>query len=175
MKRKYVLFILLAITIPVFTMVGCDLMDLFEKLTEHEIIFQEDAYLRGTTSASGFVNLMDYQAWRDNKERIKEITEVKIEYRVARNESPTDVLVNFYFGESQPNVFLGSTLLPQGQTNSDLIPLPLEQTYHQLIELIMLKDSFWYSVQGNTESADVDFKPLKITVSGTFDIFSDNL
>lgn len=171
MRRKDILIILLALTIPFFTFVGCDFMDLFEKLTEHEIIIEEDVYIRGTTSASGFVNLMDYAVWKENKERIKEITELIIEYRVARNGSSTDISVNFYFGENQPNIFLGSVDLPQGQTNSELVPLPLEPTYQQLIELIMRDDAFWYSVQGNTENADVDLKPIRIIVRGTFDIF----
>ncbi len=171
MKRKDILAISLAFIIPFFTFVGCDFMDLFEKLTEHEIIIEEDAYLRGTTSASGFVNLLDYEVWNENKERIKEITELKVEYRVTRNGSPTDIAVNFYFGENEPNIFLGSAELPQGQTNPDLVNLPLQESYHQLIELIMLKDAFWYSVQGNSENADVDFEPVRITVQGTFDIF----
>ncbi len=171
MRNKHILFILLAIAIPFFTFVGCDFMDLFEKLTEHEIIIEENAYLRGTTSASGFINLMDYQVWRENRERIKEITELIIEYKVTRNGSPTDISVNFYFGENQPDIFLGSANLLQGQTHSELVTLPLESSYHQLIELIMLKDSFWYSVLGNTETADIDFSPIRITVRGSFDIF----
>jgi len=171
MKRKDILLFSLVLAIPFFTFIGCDFMDLFEKLTEHEIIIEEDAYIRGTTSASGFVNLLDYEVWNENKERIKEITELKVEYRVTRNSSPTDISVNFYFGENQPNIFLGSVELPQGQTYSDLQTLPLQETYHQLIELIMLKDAFWYSIQGNTETVDVDFQPVRITVRGTFDIF----
>lgn len=147
--------------------VGCDLID---KLTEHEIVIEENAYLRGTTSAQGFVNLMDYAIWRDNKSRIKEVTEVKIEYRVSRNDSPADVSVNFYFGEDQPNILLGSVFLPQGQTHSDLVPLSLGDSTHQMIDLIMSKDAFWYSAQGTTEASDIDFEPVRITIKGTFDI-----
>ena len=47
----------------------------------------------------------------------------------------------------------------------------MESTYHQLIDLIMTKDAFWYAIQGSTENADVDIEPIRITVYGTFETY----
>jgi hypothetical protein len=146
---------------------GCDQLINY---SEHQVVFEDNLYLQGTTSSEGFVNLMDYQFWRDNKSRIHEITEVRIEYRVTRNDSPTDIEAFFFFGESFPDIYLGSAALRQGQTTSSLVTLSLLPSQSQLIDLILKKDAFWYSVQGNSDTADVDFEPVRVTISGTFDI-----
>jgi len=113
---------------------------------------------------------MDFEFWANNKDRIDEITSVVIEYRITRNGSPTDLTASFYFGEYVPNVYLGSAQIAQGMTTPGLVTLTLEDSQYQLIDLIMAKDAFWYSIQGNSETADVDFEPVRVTVYGTFDI-----
>lgn len=167
MRKKYFLVISAAFILVVFTNSGCDLI---EKLTEHEVIIEDNMYLRGTTSAQGFANLMDYGLWRDNKDRIKEVTEVIVEYKVTRNGTPSDITVNFYFGEYTPNILLGTATLAQGETHSELVTLPLLDSQHQLYDLILRTGAFYYSIQGNTDAADVDFEPVRITVRGTFEI-----
>lgn len=137
----------------------------------HEITFEENAYVRGTTSDAGYVNLLENQDYVANKGSIKEITGVKIQYRVTRNGTPTDITVNFYFGENKADVFLGSAFLAQGETHSEFQNLSMENSYYQMIDLIMRKDAFWYSIQGNTKSADVDIEPVRITIYGTFKTF----
>lgn len=167
MRKKHILVISLTFILAVFANQGCDLV---KKLTEHEIIVEDNLYLRGTTSSQGHVNLMDYGLWRDNKDKIKEVTEVIVEYKVARNGTPSDITVNFYFGEFSPTTLLGSASLAQGETHSSFVILPLNDTQHQLYDLILRKDAFWYSIQGNTDAADVDFEPVRITVRGTFEV-----
>jgi hypothetical protein len=167
MRKKHILVISLTFILAVFTNQGCDMV---KKLTEHEIIVEDNMYLRGTTSSQGHVNLMDYGLWRDNKDKIKEVTEVIVEYKVTRNGTPSDITVNFYFGEFSPTTLLGSASLAQGETHSSLVTFPLNDTQHQLYDLILRKDAFWFSIQGNTDAADVDFEPVRITVRGTFEI-----
>jgi hypothetical protein len=167
MRKKHFLVIFLTFILAVFANQGCDLI---EELVENEIIFEENLSLRGTTSSQGFVNLMDYGLWRDNKDRIEEVTEVIVEYKVTRNETPSDITVSFYFGEFSPTTLLGSVTLAQGETHSSLVTLLLNDKLSQLFDLILRKDAFWYSVQGNTDAADVDFEPVRITVRGTFEI-----
>jgi hypothetical protein len=48
--------------------------------------------------------------------------------------------------------------------------LTLDSSYYQLIDRIMQKDAFWYSIQGNTDQADVDFEPVRVTINGTFNL-----
>jgi len=167
MRKKHNLVIFLVFILAVFVNQGCDLI---KKLTEHEVIVENNMYLQGTTSSQGYVNLMDYGLWRDNKDRIEEVTEVIVEYKVTRNGTPSDITVNFYFGEFSPNILLGSATLAQGETHSALVTLPLNNNQPQLFDLILRKDAFWYSIQGNTDAADVDFEPVRITVRGTFEI-----
>ena len=167
MRKKQIFAILLVFALTVFANQGCDL---FEKLTEHEVIIEDNMYLRGTTSAQGFANLMNYGVWRDNKDRIKEVTEVIVEYKVTRNDTPSDITVNFYFGEHTPTSLLGTAALAQGETHSELVTLPLLDSQHQLYDLILRQGAFYYSIQGNTDAADVDFEPVRITVRGTFEI-----
>jgi len=133
-------------------------------------VFEDDMYLQGTTSAEGFVDLMDYDFWKDNKYRIEDITDIKLEYIITQNNSPTDVTADFYFGENYPDVYLGTIFIAQGSTNPTFVTVPLESTKWDLINLIMDKDEFWYSVQGNTETADIMFQPVRGTIYGTFDI-----
>lgn len=159
--------VLLAALLPILMLTGCDLI---KSLTKHEIIVEDNAYLRGTTTGEGYVNLMENSDWVAYKSTIKEITIIQIQYRVTRNGTPTDISVDFYFGENKADVFLGNAFLGQGETHSELQNLPMESSYYQLIDLIMRRDAFWYSIQGNTSSADVDFEPVRITISGTFDI-----
>jgi hypothetical protein len=167
MRKKHYLVMFLAFSLAVFVNQGCDLI---EELVENEIIFEENVYLKGTTSAQGFVNLMDYGLWRDNKDRIEEVTEVIVEYKVTRNGTPSDITVNLYFGEFSPTTLLSSATLAQGETHSSLVTLQLNDKLPQLLDLILRKDAFWYSVQGNTDAADVDFEPVRITVRGTFEV-----
>jgi len=167
MRKNHIFATFLVFLLVVFANHRCDLI---EKVTEHEVIIEENMYLRGTTSASGFVNLMEYAIWRDNKDRIKEVTEVIVEYKVTRNGTPTDITVNFYYGEYNPTILVGTATLQQGETHSSLVTLPLLDTQYQMYDLILRKGAFWYSIQGNTDSADVDFEPVRITVRGTFEI-----
>ncbi len=167
MSKKHILVISLTFILVLFANQGCDLV---KKLTEHEVIVEDDMYLRGTTSSEGFVNLMDYGLWRDNKDKIKEVTEVIVEYKVTRNGTSSDITVNFYFGEFSPTTLLGTATLAQGETHSNFVTLPLNSNQQQLFDLILRKDAFWYSIQGNTEAADVDFEPVRITVRGSFEI-----
>jgi hypothetical protein len=166
-KMKHCLLIFTIFVLPIFLFTGCDLI---EKMTVHEIIVEDNAYLRGRTSGEGYVNLMDDQFWKTYKSVIKEITEIKIQYRVTRNDTPTDISVDFYFGENQADVFLGNAFLAKGETHSELMTLEPESSYYQLIDLILRKDAFHYAIQGNTNAAFVDFEPVRITISGTFDI-----
>lgn len=167
MRKKHILVISLTFILAVFANPGCDLV---KKLTEHEIIVENNMYLQGTTSSEGFVNLMDYGLWRDNKDKITEVTEVIVEYKVTRNGTPSDITVKFYFGEFSPTTLLGSTTLAQDETHSSFVTLPLNSNQNQLFDLILRKDAFWYSIQGNTDAADADFEPVRITVRGTFEI-----
>ena len=48
--------------------------------------------------------------------------------------------------------------------------LILDNSYYQLIDLILRNDAFWYSIQGNTDQADVDFEPVRVTIYGTFNL-----
>jgi len=153
--------------IPLFLCVSCEYI---EKLTEHEIVAEENAYLRGSTYWAGFMNLLDNTEWTNYKGLIEEITQIKVEYRVTRNGTPSDITLQFYFGESSPDTLLGSAFLAQGQTQTELVTLTLDNSYHQLIDLIMRKDAFWYSIQGNTDQADVDFEPVRVTINGTFNL-----
>jgi hypothetical protein len=167
MKKNQILIPFLVFILAVFTINGCDMI---EKLTDHEVIIEANMYLRGTTSAEGFANLMDYGVWRENKDRIKEVTEVIVEYKVTRNGTQGDISVKFYFGEFSANILLGSVTLAEGEAHSSLVTLPLNSNQPQLFNLILNKNAFWYSIQGNTDAADVDFEPVKITVRGTFEI-----
>lgn len=153
--------------LTIFFFSGCKT----EEITiEHEIIFEDNAYVRGTTSGAGYINLMEHQEWVANRSSIREITGVRIQYRVTRNRTPSDVTVVFYFGESRADVYLGNAILAQGETHAELQDLSLESSSTQLIDLIMRNNAFWYSIQGNTTSADVDIEPVKITIYGTFEV-----
>ena len=168
MRKKLDFFILMLTVLPIFIFSGCK----SEEITiEHEITFEDNAYVRGTTSGAGYINLMEHQEWVANKSSIKEITGIKIQYRVTRNRTPSDVTVVFYFGESRADVFLGNAYLAQGETHSELKNLPVGNSYSQLIDLIMRNNAFWYSIQGNTSSANVDIEPVKITIYGTFEVY----
>jgi len=167
MNKNHIRATLLVFFLFVFISPGCDLID---KVTEHEVVFEENMYLQGSTSASGYVNLMDYAVWRNNKDRIKEVTEVIIQYKVTRNGTPTNITVNFYFGEHSATILIGSATLAQGETHSSLVTLPLNNNQYQLYDLALNKGAFWYSIQGNTDAADIDFKPVRITVRGSFEI-----
>ncbi|MBN2385023.1 hypothetical protein JXQ70_19280 [bacterium] len=167
MRKEQHLILVLVIAIATFFSVSCDRMT---ELSEHQVVFEEDLYLQGTTSAEGFLDLNTEPFWVENKDRIEEITGVTIEYHITRNGSPTDLTANFYFGEYVPNVYLGSAYIAQGATTSGLVTLPLEASQYDLIDLIMTKEAFWYSVQGNSDTADVDFEPVRVTITGTFDI-----
>ena len=46
----------------------------------------------------------------------------------------------------------------------------MESSYYKMVDLIMKKDAFWYSIRGNTAAADVDFEPVRIIIIGTFDV-----
>ncbi len=164
-KRRAATFLLLVTPLLLFT--GCDFI---AKLTEHEIVVEDYAYLRGVTSGEGYVNLLENQEWRTYKKVIKEITKISIQYRVTRNSTPSDISVDFFFGEDRADTFLGNASLSQGETNTELLTLEMESSYYQLVDLIMRKDAFWYSIHGNTAAADVDFEPVRITIFGTFDI-----
>ncbi|MFC2168163.1 hypothetical protein ACFLRW_04190 [Acidobacteriota bacterium] len=152
---------------PLLFVSGCDLIT---KLTEHEIVVEDNAYLRGKTSGAGFINLMDNADWRTYKKLIKEITKIQIQYRVTRNTSLSDISVNFFFGEDKADTLLGNAYLAKGETQTELHTLEMERSYYELVSLIMRKDSFWYSIRGNTDLANVDFEPVLITVFGTFDV-----
>ena len=167
MRNKKVWKVFLLMLIPLFLCVSCEYI---EKLTEHEIVAEENAYLRGSTYWAGFMNLLENTEWTNYKSLIEEITQIKVEYRVTRNGTPSDITLQFYFGESSPDTLLGSAFLAQGQTQTELVTLTLENSYHQLIDLIMRKDAFWYSIQGNTDLADVDFEPVRVTINGTFNL-----
>lgn len=164
-KHRATIFFLLITPLLLFT--GCDLIT---TLTKHEIVVEDNAYLRGGTSGAGFVNLLDNADWRTYKKLIKEVTKISIQYRVTRNATPSDISVNFFFGEDSTDTFLGNTFLAKGETHTELLTLEMESSYYQLIDLIMRKDSFWYSIHGNTAAADVDFEPVRITIFGTFDV-----
>jgi hypothetical protein len=166
-RNKKVWKVILITIIPLFLCVSCEYI---EKLTEHEIVAEQNAYLRGSTYWAGFMNLMDNPQWANYKSVIQEITQIKVEYRVTRNGSPSDISINFYFGESSPDTLMGNALLTQGETHSELQTLTLDNSYYQLIDLIMRKDAFWYSIQGNTDQADVDFEPVRVTINGTFNL-----
>jgi len=165
-KKHRVAAFLLLVT-PLLFLTGCDFIT---KLTEHEIIVEDSAYLRGVTSGEGYVNLMDNQDWRTYKKVIKEVTKIRIQYRVTRNSTPSDISVDFFFGEDSADTFLGNASLSQGETHTELLTLEMESSYYQLVDLIMRKDAFWYSIHGNTAAADVDFEPVRITIFGTFDV-----
>jgi hypothetical protein len=166
-RNKKVWKVLLFAVFPLFMCVSCEYI---EKLTEHEIVAEENAYLRGNTYWAGYINLLENTDWTNYKSLIEEITEVKVEYRVTRNGTPSDITINFYFGETSPDKFLGSAVLTQGVTHTELQILALDNSYFQLIDLILRKDAFWYSIQGNTDQADVDFEPVRVTISGTFNL-----
>lgn len=167
MREKRKRLVLMITVIPLFLFAGCELI---QKMTEHEIVVESSAYLRGGTSGAGFVNLMDDEFWRTYKNVIKEITKITIEYRVTRNGTPTDISIDFFFGENRADIFLGNAFLAQGETHSELRTLQMEGSYYQLVDLVMRKDAFWYTIQGNAGAADVDFEPVRITIFGTFDI-----
>ena len=153
--------------IPMLMCIGCDYI---EKLTEHEIVAEQNAYLRGNTYWAGFMNLLENEDWNNYKSVIQEITQIKVEYRVTRNGTPSDISIDFYFGENSPDTFLGNAILVQGETHTELQTLILDNSYYQLIDLIMRTDSFWYSIQGSTDLADVDFEPVRVTINGTFNL-----
>lgn len=132
--------------------------------------FEDNAYIRGTTSGAGYVNLMDHPQWVANRSSIKEVTGVKIQYRVTQNRTPSDVSVVFYFGNNQADVFLTDAFLFQGEIHSDLQNLPVGNSYPQLVDLILRENAFWYRVQGNIPSADVDIEPVRFTIYGTFEV-----
>ena len=167
MTKKHRATIFFLLITPLFLFTGCDLIT---KLTEHEIVVEDNAYLRGGTSGAGFVNLLDNEDWRTYKKVIKEITKIRIQYRVTRNETPSDISVDFFFGEDSADTFLGNAFLAKGDTQAELHTLEMESSYYQLVDLIMRKDAFWYSIHGNTAAADVDFVPVRISIFGTFDI-----
>jgi len=152
---------------PLLLFTGCDLIT---KFTEHEIVIEDNSYLRGVTSGEDYVNLMDNQYWRTYKKVIKEITKISIQYKVTRNSTPADISVDFFFGEKSADTFLGNASLSQGETHADLFTLEMGNAYYQLVDLIMQKDAFWYSIRGNTAAADVDFEPVRISIFGTFNI-----
>lgn len=166
-RNKKVWKVCLLFFMPFFMCISCEYL---EKLTEHEIVAEENAYLRGSTYWAGFMNLMENTEWASYKSLIEEITEIKVEYRVTRNETPSDLSINFYFGENSPDTFLGNAFLAQGQTGTELQTLTLDQSYYQLIDLIMNNDAFWYSIQGSNDQADVDFEPVRVTITGTFNL-----
>jgi hypothetical protein len=166
-RKREKLFILVIALLPVLFFGGCDII---VSMTAHEIIAEDSAYLRGTTSGAGYINLMENRDWVAYKSSIKEITSIKIEYRVTRNGTTSDISVDFYFGENKADVYLGNAFLAQGETHTELQNLPMEKSYYQLIDLILRNDAFWYSIQGNISSAEVDFEPVRITISGTFDV-----
>jgi len=167
MTKKQKMAAIFIVVTPLLFFSGCDLIT---KLTEHEIVVEENAYLRGSTSGAGFVNLMDNADWRTYKAVIKEITKIQLQYRVTRNTMTSDISVDFFFGEDSADTFLGNAYLAKGETYTELQTLEMESSYYQLVDLIMRKDALWYSIRGNTASADVDFEPVRISIFGTFDV-----
>lgn len=167
MTKKHKMAAILLLVTPLLFFSGCDLIT---KLTEHEIIVEDNAYLRGSTSGAGFINLLDNADWRTYKAVIEEITKIQIQYRVTRNTMTSDISVDFFFGEDNADTFLGNAFLSKGETHTELHTLEMESSYYQLVDLIMRKDAFWYSIRGNTAAADVDFEPVRITIFGTFDV-----
>ena len=167
MRQIIKVFILFFAEIFIFYFSGCK----SEEITiVHEVTYEDNAYIRGTTSGAGYVNLMEQPQWVANRSSIKEVTNIKVQYRVTRNRTPTDVTLVVYFGKSQADIYLGNVFLAQGETHSELKDLAVGNSYPQLIDLILRDNAFWYSVQGNTSSANVDLEPVRITIYGTFEI-----
>jgi len=167
MRKKHKMTSILLLITPLIFFSGCDLIT---KMTEHEIVVEDNAYLRGSTSGAGFINLLDNPDWITYKALTKEITKIQIQYRVTRNTMSSDISVDFFFGEDNADTFLGNAYLAKGETHTELQTLEMESSYYQLVDLIMRKDAFWYSIKGNTAAADVDFEPVRITILGTFDV-----
>lgn len=166
MNKTRIIISLLSIVILGLVSVACDQLSSFSK---HEVVFEDNILLEGRTSSEGYVNLMDYSFWRNNRDRIEEITGVTVQYQVTQNQTPADLTASFYFGEYYPSVYLGSASLGAMQTTG-MLTLSISGSYTQLADLIMEKDAFWYAVQGNVDNAYVYFEPVRITITGTFDI-----
>ena len=140
MTKKHRATIFFLLITPLFLFTGCDLIT---KLTEHEIVVEDNAYLRGGTSGAGFVNLLDNEDWRTYKKVIKEITKIRIQYRVTRNETPSDISVDFFFGEDSADTFLGNAFLAKGDTQAELHTLEMESSYYQLVDLTSSNFNLW--------------------------------
>jgi hypothetical protein len=143
--------------------------NLFENGFVNKLIFEKNVYVRGTTSDSGYINLLENQDYLNQKNSSSNISGILAQYRVTRNATLTDIAVNLYFGENQANVFLGSAYIEKGEIHSEFQNLKIESSWPQLVALIMRNDGFWYSAKGNSPNADVDIEPIRITIYGTFE------